>query len=449
MNLKVRQLGQVWTPEVLADVMAAWTSRPERTTIDPSAGSGNLLRAAKRRGAAVRGYEIDSEWVRKLRLSGFDITEADFLKISHLSGVDWICNPPYVRHRLIPPAIKSEVLLQARRDGLELRGTVGLHAYFIYRIISYIRAGDRAAFLIPSDIFEGSSAPNLFSWMLERVRFEAVLLGQRGCGVFDSLDVRPLLLLVEGRFEEKRSDEFCYFSSITAENIGELKDRVTKKNWENTLVIGSGRYPPWLQRPMEGARSLGDIATVMRGLVPGHADWFLHTRSSLRQIGLDEGMCRRIIRRASDFSRNVPLTDSVLDELDARGIPTFLISPPAERVREDAFREHILKGQLLGLHEIPSLRNRRPWWKSEKRLTPPWLYSYFGSPTSDRFVRNLSSAAPLMGHLCIYPKPGCEEELNRVLSHPNIADGIPMVSKCYGKSYKTEPRSLMRLPLPL
>ena len=446
-----RDYGQVWTPEDVADAMATWCARPGRLCVDPAAGSGRLLDAAARR-TAVWGVELDDECPPH----NHPLTRGDFLDSVILASFppncDWICNPPYIRHSLIDPAKKGALHTSTKKDGLELRGTVGLHAFFVHAIVRRLRNGDRAALLLPSDLFEGVSASGLLSWVVSQCSLVAVAMLEHASGVFGNLDTRGMLLLLEGR-----SKGIIHSPVVAWTSVGTLERPLLRKWIENGFtgeVMTTTkrtledliRQPTSIRRACISCIPLGNLASVTRGIVAAHAPWALMNSAAARERGIPKSALRRIIRRSGDVSRNMPLTDEALDILDAEGIPTFLFSPSPEHLEYAGVRAWIQEGESAGLPLKPSLINRNPWWKAERRRTPPWLFSYFGGEFG-RFVKNESNAAPLTGHLCVYPHSGHEEALERMLSHPYACENLRLVGKCYGKSIKVEPRALERLPL--
>lgn len=450
----IRKLGQVWTPEDIANAMAMWAARPGRPCVDPSCGSGRLLDAAAR-WTQVIGVDVEPNFLK----SHHDIHLGDYMSAETRAllpeDCDFTVNPPYVRHHAMSPKRKATLRAETSAQGLRLRGTVGLHAFFVFRVVMSMLPGSRASLLLPTDLFEGESASELLAWTATKVRLAAVACTLPETDLFEGLDARGLLLFLEAPLPETISSP----SDVPWAAIGPV-ERPHLTEW----VRCGFRHPavPTIMREIacvtatpsrsECTRTdvprLGDIARVSRGLVAVDASWALLTSAGLRDAGLPQEAFRRIIRRAGDLPRGAELTETALDAMDARGIPTWMFSPSPEHATHPAVAAMLIRGIAMGMPKRPSAVSRNPWWKPERRETPPWLFGYFGPVGPHRFVHNLSDAAPLTGHLCIYPRPGCEAELDAALSNPRTCLGIPLVGKCHGTAYKVEPRALERLPLP-
>ena len=117
----------------------------------------------------------------------------------------------------------------------------------------------------------------------------------------------------------------------------------------------------------------------------------------------------------------------------------------------EKLRKYLKDGEELGLPQRPLISQRKPWYKTESRLIPPFLFSYLGRRNS-RFIRNTAKIIPLTGFLCIYPKSveiEFNERLWKILNHPDTVSNLALIGKSYGDgAIKVEPRSLEKLPIP-
>ena len=103
------------------------------------------------------------------------------------------------------------------------------------------------------------------------------------------------------------------------------------------------------------------------------------------------------------------------------------------------------------LPKRPLISQRKRWYRTEERITPPFLFAYLGRRNS-RFIRNTAGITPLTGFLCVYTKSrekGFIEQLWKILDHPDTIANLVMIGKSYGDgAVKVEPRSLENLPIP-
>jgi adenine-specific DNA-methyltransferase len=164
----------------------------------------------------------------------------------------------------------------------------------------------------------------------------------------------------------------------------------------------------------------------------------------------------RYFVRAIGRTRDVPtteITQETLDVLDAKGRPTFLLSLKGDSFENypESLKAYLKKGETIGLPQKPLISQRKPWYKTELRIAPPFLFSYLGRRNS-RFIRNTAKIIPLTGFLCVYPKSddeGYMSQLWKILNDPDTLANLALVGKSYGDgAIKVEPRALERLPIP-
>ncbi|MGH9766363.1 MAG: hypothetical protein ACREAB_02930 [Blastocatellia bacterium] len=147
------------------------------------------------------------------------------------------------------------------------------------------------------------------------------------------------------------------------------------------------------------------------------------------------------------------ITKETIATLKAQGRPTWLLALEGKPLTDypGAVRRYIEYGASLGLPEKPLISQRRPWYKMESRVAPPFLFAYLGRRNS-RFIRNHAGVIPLTCFLCVYPRQNNKDfadHLWEVLNHPATVANLPLIGKSYGSgAVKVEPRALERLPLP-
>lgn len=116
----LRAKGQFWTPDWIADAMAAYVLRGQpKEVYDPAVGRGSLLLAANRLSAAVklRGAEIDRDLsaIGDFKGAGIEIEQRDFVlspPAEQFAAI--LANPPYIRHHRLAEATKRRLRLFCR-----------------------------------------------------------------------------------------------------------------------------------------------------------------------------------------------------------------------------------------------------------------------------------------------------------------------------------------------
>jgi hypothetical protein len=460
----LRAKGQFWTPDDIADAMAAWACRDAAAAFDPAVGAGALLRAARRAapGIALGGCEVDPDALALAADGGYpgepaDLVLADYTAVASGPHRAILANPPYLRHHRIDPAAKARLRdFAAGVVGAPIDARAGLHVYFLVKALSELAPGGRLCFLVPADVCEGVFAPTLWRWIFGRFRVEGAATFEPGSSPFPGVDTNALLLMVSARppcgpvwwarvGQRGRGALARWCARGLGPDAGPGFEAFARDPAE-ALETGLSRSP--LQARREATVPFGSLFRVVRGVVTGDNGFFLFDSRRAASLGIPASCLRRVIARTRDVQGDA-LDQADLERLDLRGRPTFMLDVPGGDMPA-AVADYLATGSALGLPLRPSLAGRRPWWKPERREPPPWLFSYLGRRNC-RFVRNDAAAVPLTSFLCVYPRDAAVDRgaAWRLLGDPALLAALPEVAKSYGDgALKVEPRALERLPLP-
>lgn len=486
----LREKGQFWTPAWVAEAMVQYViAGGARTLFDPAVGEGAFLRAAKRvagelgRTLMLSGTEIDPEALAVAQRHGLtrdDLTHvevADFLRSvtdDHMmlvgAGFDLaqpeallpaiIANPPYIRHHRLSKEIKSRLQAYGRRlIGSTLDGRAGYHIYFLLHALRRLEPDGRLAFIMPADTVEGVFAPTLWRWITDHYRLDAVITFASEATPFPGVDTNAVVFMIRnsapeedfwwGRCRVPETPDLATwihsgFASPPNETI-----LVRRRMIQEGLTTGLSRPP---QEETDCGPVLHDYARILRGIATGNNDFFFLTRSQVGEFGIPNTFLRRAIGRTRDLTGDAnSVTLEMLDALDAAGRPTYLFSPDGRALDDfpNTVRAYLEDGAGRGLPNRPLISQRNPWYKTEIREIPPFLFAYLGRRNS-RFIRNWAGVVPLTVFLCVYTREGVDTDaLWAVLNHPQTVANLARVGKSYGGgAIKVEPRALDRLPLP-
>jgi adenine-specific DNA-methyltransferase len=470
----LREKGQFWTPDWVAEAMVGYVVAGGCTTIfDPAVGAGAFFRAARK---------IQQELGLTLNLFGTEmhpaaITEAleNGLPKEDLAGVEIrnfvvdpprgsfagiVANPPYIRHHRLAPSIKAQLrAFGGLLLGRPLDGRAGIHIYFLLRALELLGRGGRLAFIMPSDPCEGIFSTPLWNWITSRFRLDAVVTFAPSATPFPGVDTNAMIFMIRN-FQP--SPDFLWVKCTKPET--EQLKRWTLSGFSHSegdaLVISRRDLTEGLEtglsrEPMERAgswRLLGDFAHILRGVATGANEFFFLTASRAEGLGIPSEFLVRAVGRTRDV-RGDEITHHALEELEDLGRPTMLFSPDGRRLElfPKQVREYLLHGEEIGLPQRPLIASRSPWYKMERRPVPPILFAYLGRRNA-RFIRNSAGVIPLTGFLCVYPRrhdPEYLEKLWQILRHPETVANLRLVGKSYGAgAIKVEPRALEKLPIP-
>jgi hypothetical protein len=469
----LRQKGQFWTPDWIADAMVCYVIAGGHTTLfDPAVGAGVFFRAAKRLGNKagrtidLQGTELDPDALEEARQTG--LTELDLANVAITDFVlhppngvyeAIVANPPYIRHHRLTSQVKEQLkALALSMIGKVLDGRSGYHIYFLLRALQRLEKGGRLAFIMPADTCEGVFAATLWKWIARSFCLDAVVTFAPHASPFPNVDTNAMIFFI--RNAEPRS-EFLWvkcnrrdsdalktwvLSGFTVNDSPDLEIHV--RDLSEGTTTGLSRAP--LEE--NGDPTLGDFATVLRGIATGANEFFFLTRKQAEDLGIPEGFLIRAIGRTRDvFGELLSIQD--IEALDAKGRPTRLFSPDGRSLHDfpSAVQEYLKQGEALRLMERPLISTRKPWYKMEVRSAPPFLFAYLGRRNA-RFIRNYAGVVPLTCLLCVYPRnndPIFIDRLWEVLRNPETVNNLIHVGKSYGDgAIKVEPRSLEKLRLP-
>jgi adenine-specific DNA-methyltransferase len=470
----LREKGQFWTPDWVAEAMVAYClAGGSESIFDPAVGAGAFFHAAKTlareqgRKLKLRGTEIDPQALQLAAVSGLSADDLAQVEITDFvlrppsgrySAI--VANPPYIRHHRLPQAIKEKLKAfstELIRESLD--GRAGLHNYFLLRALQLLADNGRLAFIMPADTCEGVSARTLWRWITTHYRLEAVVTFTPEASPFPKVDTNPLIFLIRNAKPEpefrwaqcKRAGSQALKAWVASDFSEALPDELEVHQRELAEALTSGlSRPPAEQEANELV--LADFARVMRGIATGANEFFFLTRQQARELGIPAEMLLPTVGRTRDVL-DEQITQDTLRELEESGRPTLLFAPDGRDLQffPASVREYLLRGQEAGLNQRPLIAQRRPWYKMEARRAPAFLFAYLGRRNA-RFIRNLAGVMPLTGFLCVYPHrddPVFIEKLWQVLQHPETAGNLALVGKSYGSgAIKVEPRALERLPLP-
>ena len=469
----LRKKGQFWTPDWTADIMVAYVlqGKPSRL-LDPALGQGVFFRAAKRYAQShdfdltLFGRDIDPEVIGQARMSGLDagdlrnVEMRDFVldPPSELFPAI-IANPPYIRHHRLSPTQKEHLREFARKTtGRHIDGRAGLHVYFLIRALQTLAPEGRLAYIVSADICEGVFAHALWQWICSQYRLDAVIAFASEATPFPDVDTNALVFLIRNA---RPDSDFDWVKCLDRDSRGltalvsgrQQKSykgiQVHRRLLSEALATGLSRPPSDDAKPQ---CTLGDFASVMRGIVTGDNDFFFMTSARAKELGIPNTLLVKAVGRMRDVQGEYFDPEDVR-RLEDKGRPTRLLNVnllPFDQLPV-LVQKYLEDGEKSGLPNKTLIKTRRPWYRMEIRKIPPILFAYLGR-RSARFIRNRADVVPLTCLLCVYPKhssPEFIEHLWKVLSNSETISNLKKVGKSYGgDAIKVEPRALERLPLP-
>jgi predicted RNA methylase len=470
----LREKGQFWTPDWIAQAMVAYAiSGGSKQIFDPAVGSGVFFKAAKRisneNGLSLDlvGTEIDPAALEQAKENDLSTTNLSKVQITdfvlhppkgELSAI--VCNPPYIRHHRLSSEVKAKLKeLCHTITGTTLDGRAGFHIYFLLRALQLLAKDGRLAFIMPADTCEGVFSTTLWNWVTKNYKLDAVITFSPNASPFPGVDTNAVIFFIRNT---KPTEDFLWVKCSKA-HTDQLKTWVTsefqiegdsllvnRRNLLEGLATGFSREATESQ---SNDPTLGEFAKVMRGIATGANEFFFLTNKQAHDFNIPSNYLLSAVGRTRDVSGEI-IDTATIKALEESGRPTLLFSPndtPLDQFPK-RMREYLQHGEELELHKRSLISTRRPWYKMEVRLTPPFLFAYLGRRNA-RFIRNLAGVLPLTGFLCVYARHNNAkfiDQLWSILRNPETIKNLSLVGKSYGGgAIKVEPRNLERLRLPL
>lgn len=471
---RLREKGQFWTPDWVAEAMVEYVLTDTGITLfDPAVGAGAFFLAAKKvaneKGleVALAGMDIDSDALDQAARFGLTLDDVAHVKVGDfirespskkLSAI--VANPPYIRHHRLTPEMKTQLKqLSLHTTGKAIDGRAGLHIYFLIRALTLLAANGRLAFIMPADTCEGKFAPDLWRWIAANFVLDAVVTFAPEASPFPGVDTNPLIFFIRNappkdKFQwalccEPQTDSLKLWVQSGFTTTPDKGLRIFQRNLGEGVETGLSR--PSAPEKM-GKYVLGDFVQVIRGVATGANEFFFLTREQVQQTGIADCYFVRAVGRTRDVPGD-EITSETLNSLEAKGRPTFLLALNGDGLENypDALQKYLQKGEALALPHRPLISQRKPWYKTESRQVPPFLFAYLGR-RHVRFIRNTAGVIPLTTFLCLYPISGDPKHVERlwhILGHPDTIANLSTIGKSYGDgAIKVEPRALERLPIP-
>ena len=472
----LRAKGQFWTPAWVAEAMVGYlVASGCEQLFDPAVGAGAFFLAAQRlaretgRTLHLLGTELDSVVLRQAASAGVQWENLESVEIrdfvlnppsATFDGI--VANPPYIRHHRLSPSIKKKVReIGKRAIGKPLDGRAGLHVYFLINALRLLKPGGRLAFIMPADTCEGVFALDLWQWITQNYRLDAVVTFDPSATPFPGVDTNPVIFMLAN--EETREDflwarchrpHTAHLKQWVLSGFSSLHSDLTvyRRTVTDALRVGLSRFPRPQLIASGGSFTLGDYARVLRGIATGANEYFFLTRAQASFHEIPPAFLLAAVGR----TRDVPMTEittETMERLNAMGRPTLLFAPDGRPVEAfpDSVQRYLRLGVEMGVHRRALISTRKPWYKMERRTPPPILFAYLGR-RNVRFIRNAAKVVPLTSFLCVYPKSNDGElvdKLFRVLQDERTLANLSLVGKSYGNgAIKVEPRALESLPLP-
>lgn len=338
LDLDIQNLGQVFTPERIVELMLGLRKNSGRT-LEPSCGNG----AFSSRIQDCVALEIDPRLAPKGSLVqdffAYPVTE----KFETIIG-----NPPYVRFQDIPPETKKLL------DFTHFDQRSNLYLFFIEKAIQHLTEHGELIFITPRDFFKATSARLLNQWLATQGRITHLLdLGDSR--VFDSVVPNCVIW----RFEKSaKGQKPTKYLAVTQKNP--LSTWNPKKlPWEKRYFWEDSGYLYFTKQKY--SLRLSDLAWVAVGGVSGADEIFTNKAFSNTEFVYSK------TRKTGKTRKMLFLTQK-----DQNLIPAKLL-PHRETLLRRGIRKFTLEDWWCWGREFPRNSEPRIYVNCKTRQTEPFF----------------------------------------------------------------------------
>ena len=391
--------GQFFTPPDIASFMTKWVlSSGKKSLFDPAFGLGAFHKAMPADSdIEFSACEIDSRiiefWKRKTGENPDFIIAEDYLNVWGVNHSNIVCNPPYMRFQKF--ANRDIVFREFQHHlGIRLSGYTNTASAFLLKSLSELGEAGKMAYIMPLEFLNTGYGVLIKKKLVESGHLFAILRFDCEKSIFPDATTSVGIILYDKavcydavRFYVLESiEKLANFNAIKPVSTVPLAELNPEAKW----------LPLFQQRKIEAdetqTTALGAYGGFHRGIATGANEFFVLRPSAAKEKGIDaESECMPCITKSSQIKK------SVFDDLDYKDLfdadrPVLLFSVGGKHSGQAD--KYIQWGESLGFNGRFLTRNRKPWYKTEKRNSSPLLLGVF-SRGGYKIILNKSGALNL------------------------------------------------------
>ncbi len=450
-----KDYGQFFTPSLVASIMAKWVIENEpKTILDPAFGLGIFYEEISRLNLSYQwsftAYEIDNNILSYLdnveNKNNLTIVNQDYLEsdISYYDAI--ICNPPYMRfqkfrnrHNILP---KIE-----QKIGKKLVGYSNIASIFLVKALQQLNRNGRLAFILPFEFFNTGYGKEIKKTLLEKHLLKQIIIFANEKDIFPDATTTICILLCQNNQLKQdikitnitTSQEIKEISNISNSYHYQLKNYQLPHNQKWTPIILSLISPQTIPK---GFCKLSEYGTFKRGIATGANDFFALNKSKIEQLKINDKNISLCITK-SQLIKQAIFTDDDLKSLIKQDKTIYCLD--VKETNNEAVINYIKLGEEKEYHERYLTKNRKPWYKLEKREPAPILFGVFNRGRL-KVIRNFTTAINFTCYHGFYPNlfgKNVIDQLFIYLISDVGEDMIKMNKRSYGNNLdKFEPGDL-------
>lgn len=432
-----KKFAQFFTPEEVAKVMCQWLlNNPNLSKVlEPAFGLGVFSREllAQKPNLKIKGFEVDKV-IFDTAQDYFSENENVALFLEDYLFNDWhnqydgiICNPPYFKFHDYE---NKETLEEIKRKlHVNLSGFTNIYTLFLLKSIEQLSENGRLTYIVPSEFLNSDYGTLVKEYLLKTNTLRHIFIFDFEENVFDdALTTSAILLLAKDKHSKH-----LYFSTIQKlDDLALINDfienypkssghfAIETKNIEPKIKWRT-YYQKQASERYKDLVSFSSVAKVVRGIATGANDYFSFSTEKAKEHDISEDYLLPCITRSKDVEK-VFFTDDDFEKLKAENAKVFLLDAEKE-VQSKSVEKYLALGEAQKIHQKFLTSKRNPWYKLEKRNSPPIWVGVFNRKGL-KFVRNETNVVNLTTFHCIYLKENLFNQMDIDLLFAYLLTGV-------------------------
>lgn len=450
-----RDFGQFFTPSLVARLMVRWVMKDcPKTILDPAFGLGvfydEMVRIDTCQRVQFTGYEIDENILyylnRNESKSNLRIVNHDYLEADTTSFDAIVCNPPYMRfqkflrrHHVLPK-IEEKI-------GKKLVGYSNMASVFLVKALNELNTNGRLAFIMPFEFFNTGYGKEIKRSLVEDYLLKQIVIFSNEKDIFPDATTTVCILLCKNDGKK----DLVKITSITNEdeisNAHDLSGIYQHKIEQSDLPYDE-KWTPIISSLFskyeipDGFCKVSLYGKFKRGIATGANDFFALKKSQIEELKLGESNICKCITKSPLIKRAV-FTDDDFNILYDEDKSVHCLD--VRDHQDQSILNYIKIGEQRGVNNRYLTKNRKPWYKIERREPAPILFGVF-SRGCLKVIRNYSSAINFTCFHSFYPNLYGAKKINKLFIYFLSDTGqslIKLNKRSYGKDLdKLEPGDL-------
>lgn len=447
--------GQFFTHPDVAKFMTRWTlASGKRSLFDPAFGLGAFYEATPE-GLSITfsACELDTKivdfWQQKTGLDSSFIATQDYLRFWGKKHANIVCNPPYKRFQKF---LNRNGVFQEfqQRLGIKLSGYTNTASAFLLKSLSELGPAGRMAYLMPLEFLNTGYGHLVKEKLIESRHLFAILSLTCEKDIFPDAVTSVGIILYDKAVRHASVKFYSVKSTAELETFDKI-DPVSDLPYKE--LNPNSKWLPLFQRQefeVDQAKtvSLDFFGRFSRGIATGANDFFVLRPSTAKEKGIEKSECVPCITKSSQICKPV-FNDADYEALSASDKPVLLFS--ADSAHSEEAEKYIQFGENTGFNQRFITKNRKPWYKIEKRRPAPLLLGVFFRG-GYKIILNNSNVLNLTCFHGFQPNLFGSQYLEHLFLYLSSATGRKIISlsmRKYGDSLdKFEPNDLNKALAP-